>query len=162
MHARVAGVVETGPVLERDHEPARLAAIDHLTALLDAARVQRMHHGEADSRHLLRAALVHGRGRGHALPLQVGVDLVVAHHGRLVLLAQRHRIAHVIAVTVRDRHDVQPVERLVIARACRVALDPWIDEHGLHAARDELERAVTEPGECETALDLRGHVPSLP
>ena len=63
-------------------------------------------------------------------------------------------IAHVIAVPVRNRHHVDPVEAPRLARAGRIALNPRVEQHGLGAARAQLERRVAEPGQGEAAVQL--------
>ena len=70
------------------------------------------------------------------------MQLIVADDGGLELLRQCDGIGHVVAMSVRDGHDVDLVERVQFLRRRRVTLDPWIQQNGLRAARDELERVV--------------------
>ena len=53
-------MIDARAVLERDHEPARLATIDDLPTILDATRVHGMNHRELEPIHLLGTPFVHG------------------------------------------------------------------------------------------------------
>jgi hypothetical protein len=81
-HVRVAGVINLNAVLELDHVPAGFAAVNNLVAILDAAGVIGMHHGDFDVADLLRAALVHHGGSLGALFLQPAAHFRNAHHLR--------------------------------------------------------------------------------
>ena len=66
----VAGVVNLDSVGELEHVAAGFAAIDDLVAILNAAGVNRVNHGDLHIADGLRAALVHGRDLLHALFFQ--------------------------------------------------------------------------------------------
>ena len=81
----VARVMDLYTVREFDHETTGLAAVNHLVAVLYAAGVIGMDHGDFYVADGLRAALVHLGKLLYTFLAQPSAQLGNADHGRVVL-----------------------------------------------------------------------------
>ena len=139
----VAGVVELDSVGELEHVAARLAAVDDLVAILYAAGVDGVDHGDFRVGDGLRAALIHGRDLFDTFFLQPEAKLVDADNGGIVFLADVDGVSDMVAVAVGADEDVGALDVFVGFGALGVAGDPGIDVERLAFGRLDAESGVT-------------------
>ena len=158
----VAGEVDGESVLELDHEPARVTAVDDRAVLGDAARVLGVDQRDLDAVHLDGSALVgaHDLVRVEAFRAEPDADLVVADDGGLGAARDLERVVDVVEVAVRDQHQVARVDGLQRLRRCRIAHDPGVDENLFALGALCLPGPVTDPGEADVTVQ-RHHYPPL-
>jgi hypothetical protein len=78
-HRGVAGEVDRALVGQMQHVARRLAAIQNLIAILDAATVDRVRHGCFQrTQHILRSAFIHAAAGLHAFGSQPHASLKIA------------------------------------------------------------------------------------
>ena len=159
-HVGIAGVVNLQAIRELDYIPAGFATIDELFAILDAARVVSMHHGDFHIGHGLGSTFVHRRNPLCALLLQPGAEFIDANGYGIVLLGNLNCIADVVALAVGAEQDIHFPEIFFCLRAQRIAHDPGVHQDGLPCRRFNAKRGVAEPGKFDTVkfhwiLDLR-------
>ena len=127
----VSGMIDLQAIVEFDDVAAGLAAVDYLVAILNAAGVIGVHHGDFDVANLLRAAFVHHGGLPGAFFLQPAAHFGHADDLRIVLLDDFDGVADVVAVAVRDQQRIDSLYLFLGRRAHRVVHDPGIDNDGL-------------------------------
>src|SRR5947209_10473137 len=153
----VAGMIEGVAARQPDDVARGRAAVEDLVAVADAAGVVGTHHGHLQAQHVLAAAEVHGGAALDPLALQPLTGLEVGHHRlRLVLFAQRHRVADVVEVGVRDEDGVEAVELFQGLGTGGVALDPGIDQHHLASRQLAADRGVADIRELRTRMVAHG------
>jgi hypothetical protein len=132
--------------LELDDETGWLAAV---RAVRRGARVERVRQCEFHAVDVDRAALVEADGLavGHALLPEPADELDHRDDRRAVLLRDRHRVADVVAVPVRDRDDVRALGLLLVRWTLGVPLEDRVDVDAFAGRRVEPERGVAEPRE---------------
>src|SRR5439155_21492278 len=136
-------------VREFKHVAACFAAVDDLVAVLDAAGVDRVHHGGFHTGNRLRAAFVHGRNLLHAFALQPQAELIDSDRKRVVLFADFNRVADVIAVSVSTEQDIGLPYVLVALGTYGVPHNPGINEERFPFRSLDAESGVAEPGEFD-------------
>src|SRR6185437_3997832 len=142
-HARVAGEVELRAVLDCGDDANGLA---HVLEIVVRARVMRVRERELDAGGLDGAAFVRVEDVLDALlALEPVGQLDRGDDGAAVLLRQLDGVAHVVAVTVCERDDVEPFGLELGLRALRVPVQEWVDVDALSARSVEAEARVTEP-----------------
>ena len=109
----VSRVIDLQPILEFNDIAAGLPGIDDLAFILDAARVQGMHHGDPNIAHDLGTALVHGFQVLNTLLAQPRAEFVNPHHLRLVFFGDFNHVAHVVEVAVGDQDHVNRLETVL-------------------------------------------------
>ena len=105
---------------------------------------------ELDALDLDGAALVRVAGAVLVDPLlrdRAVVELDRSDDDRLVLLPDVHGVADVVAVTVRDRDDVDPLGLLLVVGSLGVSVQERIDVDAFSARAVEAKARVPEPGE---------------
>src|SRR5579859_1705330 len=159
-HVGVAGEIDGVAVLELDDQTARLAAVDDLVAVGDAARMLRVHERHLDAVDVDGAALVGAdeRARVKSLRAEPGGDLEVADHLRLVLLGDLERVCDVVEVAVRDEHEVAAIDLLHVGRGAGVVHDPRVDEDLLAFGAAHPPGPVPDPREAD--LRVKRHPPT--
>src|SRR5581483_7783622 len=151
--ARVAREVDRPPLLEADHEAARLARVG---AVGSARGMEGVDERVGDAVELERAAFVQPRKLAdvRALTRQPRLQLDLRDHVRVrESLRERDGVADVVAVTVRDADHVDALRLLLVGGRLGVVGEERVDVDPLPAVAAEHERSVAEPGETsQTAL----------
>ena len=96
----VAGMVDLNAVLELDDVAAGFAAVDQLVAILDAAGVIGVDHGDFDVAEFLRAAFIHHGGLLCALLLQPSAHFGNTDDLGIVLVDDLDGVSNVVSVTM--------------------------------------------------------------
>ncbi len=94
----IAGVVNLDSIFKFNNVPTRFATVNQLIAVLNAARVVGMHHGDFDISDSLCATLVHHQRLFGAFFLQPSAQLRHADYLRFVLLDNLDCIPNVVPV----------------------------------------------------------------
>ncbi len=138
----VAGVVELDSVGELEHVAAGFAAVDDLVAILNAAGVDGVDHGDLHVGDGLRAALIHGRDLFDTFFLEPEAEFEDADGGGVVLFAYIDGVSDVVAVAVSADEDVGALDVLIGVGALGIAGDPGIDVERLAFGRLDAEGGV--------------------
>src|SRR6266404_6180939 len=149
-HIRVARVVELDSVRELEHITARFTAVDGLVAILNAAGMHRVNHGDFHICDGLCPALVHGCNLFDAFFLQPQAELVDANGNRIELLANVDCVTNVIAMPVGAEQYVGLLHVLLALRTPRIPGNPRIDIEGLPFRRLYAEGGVAKPRELDS------------
>src|SRR5215471_5258122 len=149
-NVRVSGMIDLDSVLELNHIPAWLAAVNDLAVVFDAAGVVGMDHRHGDVAYLLRAPFVHGHDLLRAFPGHPEAELVHANYLGVMFLRQLYGIADMVAVTVSAEHYINRVKLFLVRGRCWIAHDPGVDDDFLAARRFDQKRRVPEPGEFDS------------
>src|SRR5271155_3236862 len=142
---RVAGVVDLDSILELDHIATSFAAVNELFAVLNAAGMVGVDHGDFDVADLLRTTLVHHGDVPGALLLQPSAQFRDANNLGIVLLDDLDGVSDVIPVAVGAQKNIDLLHFFLGGRAHRVVHDPGIDNDGLPARSYDAKRRVAEP-----------------
>ena len=130
------------------HEAERIAEIGVLAALAAEGRgVQRLHEGRGEAAAIDRPAGIAGVDpvRVDALPDQEHAQLVIADHHRAGRLVDRHGVADMVVVAMRQQHVGHPLRDLLPALAPgRIAGQKRIDQDPRVAGLDAKGR-MAEP-----------------
>src|ERR1700730_4707945 len=124
---------------------AGFSAVNDLIAVLNAAGVDGVHHGDFDFADLLRASLIHAVRVRDTLRFEPRARFEDPDDLRLVLRREIDGIADMIEVSVSDKHDVDAVKLLERIRTSGIALHPGIDDDDFAARRGDAECRVAKP-----------------
>src|SRR6185295_2338819 len=118
------------------------------------------HHADMQAEHVLHAAQVHPRAVLDPLRAEPLADLVRRDDLLwLEALRETDRVAHVVAVGVRDEDGVDAVEVLRTRGDDRVALHPGVDQHDLSSGQVAADRGVTEQRERRARVRVHARCP---
>jgi hypothetical protein len=143
-------MVELDSVRELEHIAARFTAVDDLVAILNAAGMHRVNHGDFHICDGLCPALVHGCNLFDAFFLQPQAELVDANGNRIELLAHVDCVTDVIAMPVGAEQHVGLLHVLLTLRAHGITRNPGINVEGLPFRRLDPESRVAKPRELDS------------
>ena len=139
----VAGEINGAPILQVQDVARRLAAVNDLVAILNAATVDRMRHSDFQRADILRSALIHGAQVLDSLALEPQINFVVSDDVRLVLAEPLPQIWH----TVKPRKPLpegQQPERVAGPALVTLTREPNGDYYVSFTAEVEMERYPEE------------------
>src|SRR5664279_990074 len=128
---RVARVVELYAIRKLQYIATSFATVDDLIAVLNAAGMDRMHHGDVDAGNGLGSALVHGRNPLDSLFLKPQAQLKDSYRYWIKLPANRDCIAYMIAMTVSAQQNVRFLDLFLALRTFRISRDPRVQIQSL-------------------------------
>ncbi len=154
-HVGVTREVDREAVLELDDQAACLAAVDHPAVVRDPTRVLRMDEQHLDAVDVHGAALVGGDDLFpvDALRAEPGADLMVGDYRRLGVARDLEAVVDVVEMTMRDEHQVAPIDGLQVLRSHRVVHDPGVDQDLLASGAASFPGSVTNPGEADFGVE---------
>src|SRR5215475_8001262 len=160
-HVGGTGVINLYGIFKFNYKADRLAPIEKLLTVLNAARMIGVHHGYPDVGNLDGAAFIHTDYILEAFLLQPPGQLRDSDDLGLVLLADFDRIANVVSMSVRTEHYVYATHRFFFLRASRIAHNPRINDDGFPARSFNPEGRVSKPGQFD-AFEIHSRWMKLP
>src|SRR6185369_5691824 len=106
----IAGAVDRAAVGQSHDVAGRLAAVDDLIAIQNAAAVDGVGHGGGNRSHGGRAALIHAERVLGSLGFEPAGGFLNRHDLRRKLLGQWQDVVDVIEVAVGNQNDVQAID----------------------------------------------------
>src|SRR5262249_15123177 len=127
-----------------------LAAVNRLIAVLNAARVIGMHHGDFNIADSLRSTFVHLGKLFRTLLAEPSHQFWNSNDDGIVLFDYFDCIADVISMAVRAEKNIDFFQFLLSLRAHGIPHDPRIDDHGFASGGFDTKCGMTEPRKLES------------